>query len=156
VKRLVRFAFVGSICTLLQVVLQYAFSYIMPAVVANTIAFILSAQLNFMLSYRVTWHDSERKPWRALCAPLLQYNSLVWIAAAINTGAFVLFRAMMLTPDVIAVLRANLVRPDAVAIACATTVSTACMFAANHLYIFRKGSNDGSATRDGNLHASSE
>ena len=54
---------------------------------ANALGFAISAQLNFVLSSRLTWRD---RPWAApaLWAGLACYNGTALISLAVNTAAF--------------------------------------------------------------------
>jgi putative flippase GtrA len=123
-KRALRFMSVGTICTLLQIGLLHLFGYVLLAALANALAFIVSAQLNFALSYRVTWHDADRKTGLALGLAWLQYNALIVVTAGVNTVAFVMFRDILSGPDAVAVLFAGV-------------ISTTVTFIVNHRLIFR-------------------
>ncbi len=53
-----RFAAVGGVCALLQLAILFALSQTgMPSLPANVAAYLLSAQVNFVLSDRFIWHD---------------------------------------------------------------------------------------------------
>ena len=53
-----RFAAVGGLCALLQLAFLFALSQLgMPSLPANVVAYLLSAQANFVLSDRFIWHD---------------------------------------------------------------------------------------------------
>ena len=122
--RLVRFGTVAVSCTLLQLAILVGLAHLgLNQVIANGIGFALSAQLNFVLSARLTWRDRELRPsadprarmltwaarWAAfntIAVAALVANELifatathhgVWIVAAsllgIVTGAAVTFTA---------------------------------------------------------------
>ena len=123
--RMPRFVLVGAICTVVQIVLFYQFRPLSPwPTLANAAAFVLSAQLNFMLSYRVTWHDTKRQVGYALGATMVKYNMSILMATGINAAAFLVFHRLFPGPDFVAIF-------------CAITVSTVCTFLTNHLYVFR-------------------
>ena len=55
---------------------------------ANAFGFFTSAQLNFLLSSRLTWSDRRTKPGRTVWARLASYNATALISLTINTAVF--------------------------------------------------------------------
>ena len=55
--RVAKFGIVGVVCTLLQLVILKLLNPFMPAFIASFLGFLISAQLNFLLSYSITWRD---------------------------------------------------------------------------------------------------
>jgi putative flippase GtrA len=55
---------------------------------ANAVGFIASAQLNFLLSSRLTWSDRHATANRATWARLASYNATALISLAVNTAVF--------------------------------------------------------------------
>ena len=124
-SRLACFIAVGGTCTYVQYLLLPQFDRVAPQAVANWLAFLVSAQLNFLLSYRFTWGDCIRKKGWAFIGVWLNYNSVVLLAALVNTAAFMVFRHVIPGPLFCAIIAA-------------TAVSTAGTYAANHFILFRK------------------
>ncbi len=80
----------GAICFLTQ----YAALTAMTAAgtyrpVANALGFVISAQLNFALSARLTWRDRPTAA-RGLWARWVSYNGTALISLAVNTAVFTL------------------------------------------------------------------
>src|SRR6476660_2984863 len=64
--RLLRFGAVGSVCALFQLAVLSALVHLQLELhLANTLAFIISTQLNFVLSMLITWRD-RRAPSHSL------------------------------------------------------------------------------------------
>jgi putative flippase GtrA len=83
--RLVRFGTVAVSCTLLQLAILVGLTHLgLNQVIANGIGLVLSAQLNFVLSARLTWRDRELRP-----AADPRARALAWSArwAVFNTIA---------------------------------------------------------------------
>lgn len=122
--RLIRFGTVAVSCTLLQLAILVGLTHLgLNQVIANGIGFTASAQLNFVLSARLTWRDRKLRPaadrraralawsarwaaFNAIAVAALAANELifataahygVWIVAAsllgIGTGAAMTFTA---------------------------------------------------------------
>jgi putative flippase GtrA len=83
------FVCVGATCFLAQ----YGTLTVLGAVgvyrpLANAVGFLLSAQLNFALSSRLTWRDRPAGTARALWVRLISYNGTALLSLAVNTGVF--------------------------------------------------------------------
>lgn len=91
--RLICFGAVGSTCALFQlVVLSALVHFQLELHLANTLAFILSTQLNFGLSSLITWRD-RRPPSRSPVTDarrLAGYNVLALGSLLINQTVFAL------------------------------------------------------------------
>ncbi|MCA9831340.1 MAG: GtrA family protein [Dehalococcoidia bacterium] len=88
-QRLTRFALVGIACGGFQLVLLAVFVEATPlGRSGNLVAFVLSAQMNYVLSERLTWSDrrgSHGFGWRRLAG----FNALIIAAAGINQVLFI-------------------------------------------------------------------
>lgn len=134
ITRLFQFIAVGLLCLFIQILILLFLERFTPPVIANMIGFLVSAQLNFILSYRYTWSDSARKNGLGLVATWFQFNLVVLLSACINAVAFYL----------ISYLLVGLIMPAAVgtisnvvAAIGATITSTVCTFAINHLVVLK-------------------
>jgi putative flippase GtrA len=90
-RRQLVFVAVGGTCFLAQygaLTAMAASGLYRPA--ANALAFVLSAQLNFLLSSRFTWRDRRAGSARTFWARLAGYNGTALISLAVNTAAFTL------------------------------------------------------------------
>jgi putative flippase GtrA len=56
--------------------------------VANAVGFVTSAQLNFLLSSRLTWSDRNAAARRTAWVRLASYNATALISLAVNTVVF--------------------------------------------------------------------
>jgi putative flippase GtrA len=88
-RRQLLFLCVGATCFLVQ----YTALTAMAAAgtyrpVANALGFVISAQLNFALSARLTWRDRPLTAARALWARWASYNGIALISLAVNTAVF--------------------------------------------------------------------
>jgi putative flippase GtrA len=139
-----RFGAVGFFCLLIQLLILHTLKPAVHPVTANGIGFITSAQLNFLLSYHFTWHDSDRKKGLLLAGTWVQFNLVVFGAALVNSVAFTVFRYVFPESDIMAAIAA-------------TAVSTACTFLINHFYVLRPGGQShGNTERSGHLFSSVE
>jgi putative flippase GtrA len=85
------FAAVGGCCFLVQVgVLTALAAAGTSRPLANAIGFVISAQLNFALSSRLTWRDRQARTARARWTRLVSYNGTALLSLAVNTGVFAL------------------------------------------------------------------
>ncbi len=98
VPRPLRFAAVGGSCALVQLALLSLFVQGRVEVyLANTLAFLLSTQVNFVLSSLITWRDrTQPTDHRATVARrLLGYNVTALGSLVINQLAFALALRML-------------------------------------------------------------
>ena len=99
-KRIAVFAIVGLVCFAVQLVLltlMVRSGAYRP--VANAVAFAVSAQLNFLLSSRVTWRDRPAAGLRGTGARWLAYNGTALVSLGCNTAVFTAtYRAVGTTP----------------------------------------------------------
>jgi putative flippase GtrA len=88
-KRQLLFVSVGATCFIAQYcVLTVIASAGVNRPVANAIGFAFSAQLNFVLSSRLTWHDRRAGSAQTLWTRLISYNGIALISLGVNTAAF--------------------------------------------------------------------
>ena len=88
-KRQLLFVSVGATCFLAQYVALTALADAgLSRPLANALGFVLSAQLNFVLSSLLTWRDRRARPSQTLWMRLASYNATALIALAVNTAAF--------------------------------------------------------------------
>jgi cellulose synthase/poly-beta-1,6-N-acetylglucosamine synthase-like glycosyltransferase/putative flippase GtrA len=114
---LARYPIVGLLCTGFQLVLFSVLSRGMaPSTAANTLAFVLSTQLNFALSHRFTWAHRRggiSLPLRRLASRWLGYNGATALGVVVNAVVFyfadVLRELPGMTSAVIAVAASTLV-----------------------------------------------
>lgn len=124
VRRIARFGGVGILCLCFQIAVMKLIEPYFPAVVANAIGFITSAQLNFTLSYLFTWSDSKRQSGWRLAATWSGYCLVAVGATLINAAAFAALHILLSVQiEVIVVF--------------AAIASTTCTFLINHFFIFR-------------------
>jgi putative flippase GtrA len=99
-KRILTFATIGVSCFLVQFALLSVLVHLgayRPA--ANAVAFAISAQLNFLLSTRITWRDRPSAGRRGTGARWLAYNGTALVSLGCNTAVFVLaYHAIGTTP----------------------------------------------------------
>jgi putative flippase GtrA len=89
--RIARFLAVGGTCFAIQFALLTGLVRLgVDRPVANAIAFAGSAQLNFLLSSRLTWADRPAGTWRQGGARLLAYNLTALVSLGVDSGVFVL------------------------------------------------------------------
>jgi putative flippase GtrA len=89
-KRLLIFATVGATCFLGQFMLlsiMVRLGIYRP--IANAVSFAISAQLNFLLSSRLTWRDRPAADRRSTSGRWLAYNATALVSLGCNTGVFV-------------------------------------------------------------------
>lgn len=139
--RLIRFGVVGVLCLLIQVLFLTFFKHFTHLMVANVIGFVLSAQVNFLLSYSFTWHDAKRQIGASLMVTWVKFNLVVVGAAGINALAFGSFRY-------------TFVNVDEIAVVLAVIVSTMFTFCINHFVVLKPmGVGYGSTSGDSNVPA---
>lgn len=122
-KRVARFAATGLLCLASQYAVLRALSHegFSPAAAAFA-GYCASAQLNFFLSYRLTWADSARKRGAGLLATWASFNALVLFSALANG-------------EIYAGLRHH--GGDGIALGVATLTSTTLNFTVNHFLVLR-------------------
>ncbi|HZU77630.1 MAG TPA: GtrA family protein [Dehalococcoidia bacterium] len=101
--RPLRFALVGGVCGLIQLALLVALLRLrVESLTANVLAYLLSAQVNFLLSNHFIWHDrwSRRASARDLLRRWLRFHLSIAGTFALSQAVFVGARA--LTAPVIA------------------------------------------------------
>jgi len=89
--RIVRFVSVGAVASLLQLLLLYLIQLTgISKLVANFFAFEISTQVNFVLSYFITWYDrTPKEPTvRYVIERLLAFNGMAVSTLIINMSVF--------------------------------------------------------------------
>lgn len=88
-SRILKYATVGITCFLVQyaflTALVHAGTY---RPLANSLAFAVSAQLNFLLSSRLTWGDRPAGGWRDTSGRWAAYNGTALLSLIVDTGVF--------------------------------------------------------------------
>jgi putative flippase GtrA len=99
-KRILTFATIGVTCFLVQFALLSVMVRLgMYRPLANAVSFAISAQLNFLLSTRITWRDRPSAGGRSTGARWLAYNGTALVSLGCNTAVFVLtYHAVGTTP----------------------------------------------------------
>ena len=83
------FVSVGVSCFLVQFGVLTALAAVgVDRPLANAVGFVVSAQLNFALSSRLTWRDRQAESARTVLARLASYNGIALLSLAVNTGVF--------------------------------------------------------------------
>jgi putative flippase GtrA len=131
--RPLRFAAVGGLCGLLQLAVLVALKQLsIAAVTANIGAYLVSAQVNFLLSHHFIWHD--RRPARAGGAGLLRR----WLGFhASIAGTFVLSQTVFIL--------ARFALPDVVASALGIGISALANFVIQDRLTFSRSKSERSA-----------
>lgn len=92
--RLARFSGVGLTCFAIQAGILLALKGAgTPGPLANAVGFLVSAQVNFLLSTYVTWADRRRSGARA--GRWLSFQATVAVSLACNTGVYALVSAFL-------------------------------------------------------------
>lgn len=99
-KRIAIFAVVGAACFGAQLALLTAIVHLgADRPIANAIGFAISAQLNFLLSSKLTWRDRPVSGRRDAGARWLGYNGTALVSLGVNTAVFTLvYHAIGTTP----------------------------------------------------------
>lgn len=99
-KRIAIFAAVGAACFGAQLALLTVMVHLgADRPVANAIGFAISAQLNFLLSSKITWRDRPVSGRRDAGARWLGYNGTALVSLGVNTVVFTLvYHAIGITP----------------------------------------------------------
>lgn len=159
--RLVRFVAVGVLCLVIQLLFLYALERYIHPTIANGIGFVISAQLNFVLSYRFTWHDSARKKGIHLTSTWLRFNAVVAFSACVNAVVFSVIRYILIELNawsaIDGVFIFTPITPNIVAAIGATIISTIGTFLINHLLVLKpERVGHDRKTRNGNVPAGVE
>ncbi len=88
---IVRFLAVGGVASLLQLTLLYLIQLSgISKLLANFFAFEISSQVNFALSYLITWHERtpERPTVRYILERMLAFNGMAITTLIINMSVF--------------------------------------------------------------------
>lgn len=120
VKRLSKFGAVGALCFSVQFVLLHWLQTEMHFAIAYAISFMTSAQLNFVLSYVFTWHDSERKKGLRLLVTWSLFFAVASLALVVNYFVYGAVHVLLLSIFALLV---------------ATFASTCFTFTLNHLLV---------------------
>jgi len=87
----IRFLAVGGVASLLQLLLLYLIQLSgISKIVANFFAFEISTQVNFSLSYLITWYERtpERPTVRYILERLMAFNGMAITTLIINMSVF--------------------------------------------------------------------
>jgi putative flippase GtrA len=88
-KRIAIFVAVGALCFCVQLaVLTVMVQLGTYRPVANAIGFAISAQLNFLLSSRITWRDRPLAGLRGTGGRWVAYNATALVSLGCNTAVF--------------------------------------------------------------------
>jgi putative flippase GtrA len=88
-RRQVLFICVGATCFLAQVATLTALSALgVSRPLGNALGFVISAQLNFVLSAKLTWRDRPGRATGTGWARWLSYNVTAAVSLAVNTAVF--------------------------------------------------------------------
>ena len=101
--RLIRFCFVGGFCGLVQMAFLYVFvTRGVQENLSNLVAFIISVQINFFLSYFITWNDRRNPSLKLtkLARRLVFFNGMAITTMVVNQVAFAIF--LFFTPYLVA------------------------------------------------------
>ncbi len=95
--RPLRFVFTGGLCGLIQLLLFLLLTRAgWQPLLANSVAFLLSAQVNFLLSISFTWADRVQTERKNLLARWLAFHGSILGTALLNQLVF--FLAHLLIP----------------------------------------------------------
>jgi putative flippase GtrA len=87
--RVLRYVGVGLTCFSVQFILLTAMIHLGAyRPVANSAAFAVSAQLNFLLSSKLTWGDRPARGWRHIAGRWVAYNGTALLSLACDTAVF--------------------------------------------------------------------
>jgi putative flippase GtrA len=88
-RRQLMFLGVGGTCFAVQYGLLTALGILgLDRPLANALGFVTSAQLNYLLSARLTWSDRHATAGRSGWVRLASYNATALISLAVNTAVF--------------------------------------------------------------------
>jgi putative flippase GtrA len=104
--RPLRFVFTGGLCGLIQLVLFTLLErggwLSLSPLISNSVAFLLSAQVNFLLSVKLTWGDRQPERRSGLLARWLTFHGSILGTALLNQLVFLL--AHLFLPNLVAVV----------------------------------------------------
>ncbi len=121
-RRLVKFTVVGTVCLMVQFVILKLLEHVnINRSVADAAGFILSSQLNYILSSNLTWRDARRLKGKAQFYRWAGFLGAAIAASGVNALAFTVIAP--LAGDLIGVL-------------CAGAVSTSLTFVVNNFVVF--------------------
>lgn len=95
-NRLVKFGLVGAMCGVFQIVLlsllvkAFAIESVTGKTVANTVAFFVSVQFNFVCSYLYTWKDRIVNSQTSALRKLITFNTMMVGSLVANQLVFVI------------------------------------------------------------------
>ena len=92
--RVARFVLTGATCAALQFTLVVLLEPRMAPLLANGLAFLVAAQLNFALSLRFTWGDRALRGRGVLVARWLSFLGSIVGTATLNMTVFALARTV--------------------------------------------------------------
>ncbi len=128
--RITKFLCVGAFCTVLQylvfftIIQAFSLDQWWQATVVNATAFVVSTQVNYLLSYHITWHDRKSagswSPYEV--SSLLRFNLMALTSLGANTIVFGLI-----------ILVAN----HPLALISGTAAGLLLTFAASHKFVFK-------------------
>ncbi|HJT91036.1 MAG TPA: glycosyltransferase [Mycobacterium sp.] len=122
IDRLARFAVVGICCYLVQLGLLHLVDGLLHLLVADMVAFLLSAQLNFALSHAFTWGDRQHTEHLFMRWAKFNVSALLSVTAVNATAFWLLVEAGL--AFWLAMLIANI-------------ASTLWTFLMNHFVVFK-------------------
>ncbi|WP_338254787.1 GtrA family protein [Dictyobacter halimunensis] len=126
-----RFICTGGTCACIQLGLLQMFVHSgCRPIIANTIAFLVSAQVNFLFSNLFTWHDrcSATNAKRAILGRWLAFHCSISGSALLNLAIFTL---------------AHLIMPDLLSCALGIIIAAILNFTVMNRFIFRVHARDG-------------
>ena len=110
---LVRYAVVGLICTSFQLLLfRFLLWRQVSPLAANSVAFLVSAQVNFVLSHWYTWanrRSSTRQPLWRLLVRCLAFNAAAAGGLGVNAVVFLVAHSALALPPLTSALAAVVV-----------------------------------------------
>lgn len=122
-ERLIRFAVVGVTCFLIQLGLVHLLGGVLHLYLADAVAFLASAQVNFAFSQSFTWAD--RLQAERILLRWLKFNFSALLSVTLVNATVVWLLAQAGTPLWFAVLTAN-------------AASTVWTFLMNHFVVFKR------------------
>lgn len=129
-KHIVKFGFVGVLCAALQlailkgIVVVFSIHEPIGENAANMVAFIISAQANFFLSYFFTWSDRRDsiESLNIVFKKMLSFNTMVLFTLFVNQATFA---------------ATNIIFPVEIAGVCGIIAASAVNFVVSRNLVFR-------------------